>query len=521
MATRPSLQEVDPAYLPLGARVGPWCVRGWGGRGGYGTVYRVERADREGSGSFALKLALQPKDERFAREAELLSRIQHPHVPSLYDHGVYSHRSGDFPYLVMEWIDGTPLYAWAERVNPEVRQVLRLLAQMARALAATHAAGSVHRDVKGDNVLVRLADGHPFLTDFGAGHFRGAATITSRLLPPGTATYRSPEAWAFVHAFARHPTIHYPASACDDLFALGVTAYRLVTGMYPPPTNPGERGSEVWREGGFGPQPPQALNSRVSPEQSALVLRLLAIAPDERFDGRAEEAAEALEQAARREGLKASVRLFSTGAPANSSRAIEQERSGGERRREIPPGKSPSVALGPSVVQHVAAKEEPKRRELREEPHVVVASELVRSSASAPDWVRRGALAACVLLLAMVVRLWPHSGQERAQAIRGRDSREGGIIAVGDSGRDAPIATLSTEFTDERVLAVGSPMPEGPFPGQRKPPCNRGGEEVIRGGCWYALRNLTPPCKEDAYDWDGACYLPSYPPRRRPASDPQ
>jgi serine/threonine protein kinase len=520
METRPSLQEEDPAFLPLGARVGPWCVRGWGGRGGYGTVYRVERAGHEGSGSFALKLALQPKDERFAREVELLSRIQHPHVPRLYDHSVYPHRSGDFPYLVMEWIDGTPLYAWAERVNPEVRQVLRLLAQMARALAATHAAGSVHRDVKGDNVLVRLSDGHPFLTDFGAGHFRGAATITSRLLPPGTPAYRSPEAWAFVYAFARHPTIHYPASACDDLFALGVTAYRLVTGMYPPPTNPAERGSEVWREGGLGPHPLRVLNSRVSPEQSALILRLLAIAPDDRFDGRAEEAAEALEQAARSEGLKASVRLFYTGVPDSSSRAMEQGIGGGERPREIPLGESPSVALRPSVVQDAAAKEEPERRELQEEFHVVVASEPVRSSSSAPDWVRRGVQAACVLLLAVVVRLWPHSGEEGAQATRGRDSREDGIIAVGDSRLDAPIATLSTEFTD-RMPAVGLPMPEGPFPGQRKPPCNKHGEMEIRGGCWYALRDGPPPCKEDAYDWDGACYLPSFPPRRRPASDPQ
>jgi hypothetical protein len=81
---------------------------------------------------------------------------------------------------------------------------------VARALEATHAACGVHRDVKGDNVLVRPADGRVFLTDFGAGHYRGAATLTTKLLPPGTPAYRSPEAWGFLRVFRRHPTAHYP-----------------------------------------------------------------------------------------------------------------------------------------------------------------------------------------------------------------------------------------------------------------------------------------------------------------------
>jgi serine/threonine protein kinase len=110
----------------------------------------------------------------------------------------------------------------------------------------------LHRDVKGSNVLVRRGDGRGYLTDFGAGHYRGADTLTSKLLPPGTPVYRSPEAWGFLNVFSRHPTVHYPASTCDDLFALGVMAYRLVTDEYPPLTNPEERGAEVWRPGGPG-----------------------------------------------------------------------------------------------------------------------------------------------------------------------------------------------------------------------------------------------------------------------------
>jgi len=121
--------------------------------------------------------------------------------------------AAQFPYLVMELVEGEALYEWAARRNPSSRQVLRVVAQVARALAATHEAGGVHRDVKGANVLVRPGDGRAYLTDFGAGHYRRAATLTSKLLPPGTPAYRSPEAWAFLNAFLRHPTAHYPRRA--------------------------------------------------------------------------------------------------------------------------------------------------------------------------------------------------------------------------------------------------------------------------------------------------------------------
>jgi serine/threonine protein kinase len=206
MAMRQTLQEVDPLSLPVGFRVGPWRVKGWRGRGAYGTLYCVVREGREAEGVFALKMAITPGDERFGREAELLSRVSSPHVPRFREQGVWEHPAGAFPYVVMELVEGEGLYEWAERRNPTSRQVLRLLAQVARALEAAHAAGGVHRDVKGSNVLVRPADGRAFLTDFGAGHYRGADTLTSKLLAPGTPADRSPEAWAFVSAFLRHPT---------------------------------------------------------------------------------------------------------------------------------------------------------------------------------------------------------------------------------------------------------------------------------------------------------------------------
>jgi hypothetical protein len=499
MGTKRALPQVDPLCLPVGQRVGPWRVKGWGGRGAYGTLYCVERAGHEQQGEFALKLAIQPGDARFGREAQLLSRIDSPHVPRFREQGVWEHPGGAFPYVVMEWVEGETLYEWATRRNPTMHQVVRVLAQVARALEATHAAGGVHRDVKGANVLVQPGDGRTFLTDFGAGHYRGAATLTGKLLPPGTPAYRSPEAWEFVSVFLRHPTAHYPASACDDLFALGVMAYRLVTDEYPPPTHPGESGAEVWREGGPGAPPPSELNPRVSPELDALILRLLARAPVKRFRGRAREAAEALERVAEAEGEEL---LFGWG-PENYPRV-----------------RSPG-AVRLAEEQDAAARQQQARREVEERFRAEASRERAPVRALPSVWGVEVAVALLGLVLAALLVAVLHPGQEVAQAASGT---EGERVAVGDSASATPAGTLAPQLTDDKKRGLRLSLPDKPLPGQSKPPCKRTGEVEIRGGCWLRLADTKPPCKEegkeDAYLWKGACYGPALPVGREPTSNP-
>lgn len=508
MGSKRALLEVDPLCLPVGMRVGSWRIQGWRGRGGYGTLYRVERNGREAAGSFALKLAIYAEDKRFEREVWLLSRTRSPYVPRLYDHGVWEHPSGAFPYLVMEWIEGAPLYEWSARRNPSSRQSLGLLAQVAWALNATHAVGGVHRDVKGANVLVRSADGRAFLTDFGAGHYRGAATLTSKLLPPGTPAYRSPEAWGFLEVFRRHPTVHYPASTCDDLFALGVMAYRLVTDEYPPPTDPDEQGAKVWREGGGGPRSPRELNPRVSPELDALIMRLLSAAPVERFKGRAREAAEAMEQAAGSAGPAADEPLFG-------------RESGGRRPRW----------RDPTVVRLAAEEDAAARAEVEQS----VREEQARAKAGlapmpppvrAPGWGTELTVAFLgVLLAGLIVALFHHEPRE-ARIAADRESHEDTIVSVGDQAMVAPISTQAPMPAKDGKRTLGEPLPERPLDGQRRPPCNKFGEVSIGGGCWYRVPDIHPPCKEegkeDGYSWKGACYSPSYPSQqqRQPTSAP-
>ena len=295
--------------LPRGTQVGAWRVLGFRGRGMYGTVYAAERVDGERTGPAALKLAISPADARFEREAELLARIRHPSVPRLMDAGLWQAPSGgSHPFVVMECVEGVPLYTWAERCNPSSRQVLALLAQVAGALQATHEVSSVHRDVKGDNMLVRASDGRLFLTDFGTGYFAGAARLTPMPLLPGTPAYRSPEMWHYLQRAGPDASAPLMARPSDDVFALGVTAYRLVTGTYPPSTDPDTPEGQCWLPGGRGITPPRRLNPQVDAQLNALILRMLSPRPEER--GTAGELAEAMERGVAHAGPSADTPLF-------------------------------------------------------------------------------------------------------------------------------------------------------------------------------------------------------------------
>ncbi|HZI11940.1 MAG TPA: serine/threonine-protein kinase, partial [Myxococcus sp.] len=276
-------QALNPASLPPGTRVGPWRLAHLLGRGAFGTVYRAERVGRKFLSPAALKLAHAPNDERFLREAELLSRLRHPCIPRVLGHGQWQSPSGLLhPFVAMERVEGLPLYDWARATHPSSRQVLQLFAGLVRALEAVHTAGGVHRDVKGGNILVRRKDGRGFLVDFGSCDYEGASPLTWNPLPPGTLSYRAPEALAHSHHLLtdRGPLTSYSPRPADDLFALGVTAWRLVVGTYPPTYPPLETQAGPLDEP--GPRPAQELNIRCSQELSALISRMLSVRPEAR-----------------------------------------------------------------------------------------------------------------------------------------------------------------------------------------------------------------------------------------------
>jgi serine/threonine protein kinase len=283
--------------LTPGTRVGAWRVKAWQGQGGYGAVYRAERVGWRRSEPGALKVSLGLWNWRMEREVELLSRLSHPGIPRLLDRGGPKSPAGaEYPFFVMEWVQGPTLYAWAEQHSPSARQLCRVLALVARALEAVHAEGAVHRDVKGANVVVRLSDRSPVLIDFGSCHFAGAERLTWRSLPPMTPEYLSPQAMLFYLASLHYPDSYYPPSPADDLYALGVTAFRLVMGQYPPAIDTRQDEQGAWQAASPDIRPLLESNAQVDPLLREVIVRLLADAPKER--GTAAQVAQALEAGA-------------------------------------------------------------------------------------------------------------------------------------------------------------------------------------------------------------------------------
>ncbi|MGZ3458435.1 MAG: serine/threonine-protein kinase, partial [Archangium sp.] len=222
-------EEVQEALLPpVGTTVGGYHLEAKLGRGGQGTVYRARRGGR----LYAVKFIYLPVAGSRARtEVEVLPRLERVGVVRMEGHGKWPDASPLFLFIAMEYVRGRPLYAWARRHNPTARQVAEVLRELARQLAAVHEEGVVHRDVKGANVLVLPEGGAPVLVDFGVSTWARAPRRTVGGLPPGTWPYRGPEVWRFLRE--RRPGEHYEARALDDLWALGVVLYRLLTGSYP------------------------------------------------------------------------------------------------------------------------------------------------------------------------------------------------------------------------------------------------------------------------------------------------
>lgn len=192
------------------------------GRGGMGAVWlgHDEVLGRE----VALKQvgmtpgASSPDLERAEREARLAARLNHPHVVAIYDLVT----EGDEQWLVMEYVEGSTL---AELVREKglltPAQAAPILLQAADALAAAHAAGIVHRDVKPSNMLV-TPDGQVKLSDFGIARAEADASLTQTGLVTGSPAYLSPEVASGQFA-----------TDASDVWSLGATLYHALAG-HPP-----------------------------------------------------------------------------------------------------------------------------------------------------------------------------------------------------------------------------------------------------------------------------------------------
>ena len=267
----------DTLADPLTGRLldGRYAVTARIAHGGMATVYRATdtRLDRE----VALKVmhAELARDEDFVRrfigEAKSVARLSHQNVVAVYDQGA----DGPFLYLTMEYVPGRTLKELLRdsgRFSPAT--ALEIMDGVLDGLAAAHASGIVHRDVKPENVLV-TADGRVKVADFGLARALSAAGHTRAGLLIGTVAYVPPEQ---VTGGTTGPR--------GDVYSAGVMLFELLTGRLPfTGDTPLSIAYQHVRE---NPIPPSRLDPEVPPWADAIVLRAMAKDPRDRYQSAAD-----------------------------------------------------------------------------------------------------------------------------------------------------------------------------------------------------------------------------------------
>ncbi|WP_300616472.1 serine/threonine-protein kinase [Dokdonella sp.] len=221
------LDGTDAATATFGGRLcGAFRLVRELGRGGQGIVYLAERAAGDFTQTVAVKLLrraiLSDHDLRsFRRERDILVRFDHPGVARLIDGGI---TDDGMPYLVMDYLDGTPLDAWCRRERPDRERTLALFSALCAIIAAAHRRLIVHRDLKPSNVLV-MRDGAVKVLDFGIARLldedEDATRTQARLLTPG---YAAPELFG-----------GDAATPAADVYALGLMLRQMLDGDFADP----------------------------------------------------------------------------------------------------------------------------------------------------------------------------------------------------------------------------------------------------------------------------------------------
>ena len=243
-------QGADPFARNVTAmRVGPYLLLELLGEGGMGQVYLAEQDQpRRRVALKLMRVSGLEAQRRFRLEAEVLGRLEHPHIARIYESGVAQAYGLDFqglamnaagvqtPYLAMEYVPGLDLYAHGARAKLTLRAKIQLLASIADAVHHAHLRGVVHRDLKPANILIDER-GEPKILDFGIAHVlqegvAGAAVKATRMTREGqligTLAYMSPEQLLGTQTHVDVRT---------DVYALGVIAYEWLCAVLPYPSD--------------------------------------------------------------------------------------------------------------------------------------------------------------------------------------------------------------------------------------------------------------------------------------------
>ncbi len=303
-ALRAVTPEPDP---PAPERIGSFKIVEEIARGGMGVVYLAEQdRPRRQVALKVLRPGLTSPDtlRRFELEAEVLARLQHPGIATVYEAGVTSISTAAatdrVPYIAMEYVRGARLDRFVETHDLSIEQRLELVARIADAVHHAHVKGLVHRDLKPGNVLIETetaGPGRPKVLDFGVARVvdREGTLHTSTGQILGTVPYMSPE------QLAGDP------SAVDlrsDVYALGVIGFETLTGELPHDVKKKSIAEAARTIRDDEPRSPERLDPRLRGDVATILLRALEKDPARRYASAAELAAD-IRRFLRREPIQA------------------------------------------------------------------------------------------------------------------------------------------------------------------------------------------------------------------------
>lgn len=292
----PPLTAFDPQRIPS-ELVGHarYQVEKLLGAGGMGAVYKAEHRLMERS--VALKV-INPRFltspaavERFLKEVKAAARLNHRHIVTSFD----AEQAGDLHFLVMEYVDGTSLdRLFAKPRTLPVPQVCQMIRHAAQGLAHAHSRGMVHRDIKPHNMML-TREGHVKLMDFGLARLAGIVSPDDGSAP-ALPDKRDQDEATLAGVFLGTPDYTAPEQACDataadarsDIYSLGATFYFLLAGQ--PPFPGGSVLDKLHAHATEAPPPIDGLRDDVPPGVLAILARMLAKSPDDRFQSAADVA---------------------------------------------------------------------------------------------------------------------------------------------------------------------------------------------------------------------------------------
>lgn len=212
------MSEKRPDEL-IGANVGPFTILEEIGRGGMATVYSAMQhsMNRKVAVKVLPRHFMHDPDfiERFEREVEVISRLEHPHILPIYEFG----HADDVPYIAMRYLGGGSMAQMVRRGVPQLKDLVKPFYQVAEALDYAHQQGIIHRDLKPGNIMLD-EHGNAYLSDFGIARVMGSNLTGSAII--GTPAYMSPEQAHGVNIDAR-----------SDIYSLGIVLFELITGREP------------------------------------------------------------------------------------------------------------------------------------------------------------------------------------------------------------------------------------------------------------------------------------------------